>query len=40
MNSPPHKANILSAKFTEIGIALARSEKGDYYATQLFGTPR
>ncbi|MGE3808080.1 MAG: CAP domain-containing protein [Gemmataceae bacterium] len=40
MNSPPHRANILNPKYTEIGIALARSDKGDYYATQVFATPR
>lgn len=40
MNSPPHKKNILGENFTEIGIALARNNKGEVYYTQVFGTPR
>lgn len=37
MDSPPHKKNILGENFTEIGIALARSAKGEIYYTQVFG---
>jgi uncharacterized protein YkwD len=39
MNSPGHRANILSAGFTEIGIGVARSAKGNVYYTQVFGAP-
>jgi len=39
MNSSGHKANILG-KYTEIGIGLAKSDKGEPYWTQVFGTPR
>lgn len=43
MNSPTHRANILSTKFTEIGIATARGEykgKMTTFVVQMFGTPR
>lgn len=43
MNSPAHRANILSAKFTEIGIATAVGEykgKKTTFVVQMFGTPR
>ena len=40
MESPGHKANILNKDFTEIGIAVAKSEKGERYWTQVFGRPR
>lgn len=40
MNSPPHKANILSKDFTEIGIGMAKSAKGEPYWTQVFADPR
>jgi len=43
MNSPGHRANILNAKFSEIGIATARGEyKGrtTTFVVQMFGTPR
>lgn len=43
MNSPAHRANILSGKFTEIGIATARGEykgKTTTFVVQMFGTPR
>jgi uncharacterized protein YkwD len=36
MNSTLHRENILSANFTEIGIALAISADGQYYWTQEF----
>lgn len=40
MNSPPHKKNILSDEYAEIGIGLARDDKGNTYYTQVFGTER
>jgi uncharacterized protein YkwD len=40
MESPPHRANILNKDFTEIGIGIARNDKGDIYYTQDFGKPR
>lgn len=38
-NSPPHKANMLGADFTEIGIAYTRSAGGAYYYTMVLGKP-
>lgn len=40
MDSPPHRKNILTPGFTEIGFGLARSEQGVVYYTQVFGTPK
>lgn len=40
MDSPPHKANILSTDYTEIGIGVAKNAKGERYWVQVFGTPR
>jgi uncharacterized protein YkwD len=40
MASPGHRKNILTPGYTEIGLGLARSEKGMVYYTQVFGTPR
>lgn len=40
LNSPPHRANILSDKFDEIGIGIARAAGGQVYYTQVFGAPR
>jgi uncharacterized YkwD family protein len=39
MNSPGHRANILSKSFTEIGVGLAKSSNGTYYWTQMFINP-
>ena len=39
LDSPPHKKNMLSEKFEEIGIGIVRSSKGVIYYTQVFGTP-
>ena len=36
MNSPGHKANILSKNFTEIGVGLAKNKNGTIYWTQQF----
>ena len=40
MDSEPHKENILKKEFTEIGVTMAKSEKGEPYWVQVFGTPR
>ena len=40
MTSAPHRANILSARFTETGVGMARSKSGRTYHTQVFGRPR
>jgi uncharacterized protein YkwD len=40
MKSKAHRENILGANFTEIGIGLAVSAKGEIYYTQVFGKPR
>jgi uncharacterized protein YkwD len=39
MNSPGHKANILSGEYAEMGMAVAKSEKGEPYWVQVFGKP-
>lgn len=39
MNSPGHRANILNASFSEIGIAVAYSSQGIPFYTQFFGNP-
>ncbi|MFO0822058.1 MAG: CAP domain-containing protein [Gemmataceae bacterium] len=39
MNSEGHKANILKKEYTEIGVAVAKNEKGEPYWVQVFGTP-
>ena len=40
MTSPPHRANILSAKYTETGVGMARSNSGRVYSVQVFGRPK
>ncbi len=40
MNSKHHRENILGEHFTEIGIGMARNDKGETYWTQVFGSPR
>lgn len=41
MDSPGHRANLLSPDITELGVAIARSPRsGKYYGVQLFGRPR
>jgi uncharacterized protein YkwD len=37
MESPGHKANILNRTYSEIGIGVSRSTKGEYFYTQVFG---
>lgn len=38
MNSPGHRANILRAEYTKIGVGIARDAKGRLYWTQLFAS--
>ena len=39
MNSPGHRANILSADYTEIGVGIATNARGEPYYCQVFGRP-
>jgi uncharacterized protein YkwD len=39
MDSEGHRANILNEGFTEIGLGIAKNDKGELYFTQVFGTP-
>ena len=38
--SPPHRKNLLDPDLQDIGVGLARSESGRYYAVQNFGRPK
>jgi uncharacterized protein YkwD len=40
MTSAPHRANILSARYTETGVGMARSKSGRTYHAQVFARPR
>lgn len=40
MGSDYHRANILRPEFTEIGVAVARNDKGEPYWTQVFARPQ
>ena len=40
MASKHHRENILNGKYTEIGLGIARNDKGEVYYTQVFGAPR
>ena len=40
MNSKVHRENILRTGLEEIGLGIARNDKGEVYYTQLFGTQR
>jgi len=40
MTSAPHRANILSARYTETGVGMARSKSGRTYHVQVFARPR
>lgn len=40
MDSKDHRANILNAEYTEIGIGIARDKTGRLYYTQVFGRPQ
>jgi uncharacterized YkwD family protein/spore coat assembly protein SafA len=39
MNSPGHKANILSGSYSQIGVGLAKDKNGRYFWTQMFIKP-
>ena len=39
MNSPPHRATILSARFTVVGIGVFRGADGRVWAVADFGAP-
>ncbi|MCI0683132.1 MAG: CAP domain-containing protein [Gemmataceae bacterium] len=39
LDSEPHRANILGEGFTEIGIGIAKNDKGEVYVTQVFAMP-
>jgi uncharacterized protein YkwD len=40
MDSKGHREHILSDHFDEIGIGVARNDKGNIYYTQVFGSPK
>jgi uncharacterized protein YkwD len=40
MTSAPHRANILSSRYTETGVGTARSKTGRTYHAQVFARPR
>jgi uncharacterized protein YkwD len=40
MESPRHKENILHDEYTEIGLGLAKNEKGETYYAQVFAAPK
>jgi uncharacterized protein YkwD len=40
MTSPAHRANILSARYTETGVGTARAKNGRTYHAQVFALPR
>jgi putative heme-binding domain-containing protein len=40
MKSKSHRDNILKGPYREVGLGVARSKKGNYYYTQVFGTRR
>ncbi len=39
MDSAGHKANLLHAEYTHIGVAVAKNTKGEPYWVQVFGAP-
>jgi len=39
MGSKGHRENILSKKYTEVGVGIAKTDKGEWYYTLLFGRP-
>jgi uncharacterized protein YkwD len=40
MESKDHRANILEAEYSEIGVGVARDKSGQIYYTQVFAKPR
>lgn len=39
LDSPTHRANILSRRVTQTGLGVSRNNQGEYYAAQLFALP-
>jgi uncharacterized protein YkwD len=39
MSSPPHRANVLSTGFTEVGVGSARDSRGRLWVTEVFRRP-
>lgn len=39
MDSKGHRENLLNGEYTHIGVAVAKSKKGEPYWVQVFGTP-
>lgn len=39
MNSPGHRRNMLSKKYTRLGIGVAVDDEGCRYTAQVFGRP-
>ena len=40
MNSPHHRANMLSPDFTQVGVGFATDGAGDKYYAEVYGRPR
>jgi len=40
MTSAPHRANLMSVRYTETGVGMARSKSGRTYTAQVFARPR
>jgi len=40
MESKIHRENILKKEYEEIGVGVAKNDKGEIYYTQVFGTPK
>jgi uncharacterized protein YkwD len=40
MTSAPHRANIMSVRYTETGVGMARARSGRTYTAQVFARPR
>jgi uncharacterized protein YkwD len=39
MKSKHHRDNILEKKYTQVGVSMGRSKKGNFYYTMVFGLP-
>jgi uncharacterized protein YkwD len=39
MDSEPHKENILKEEYTEMGVAVAKNQRGERYWVQVFASP-
>jgi len=40
MKSEGHRKNVLNAEYTQIGVAVAKNDKGEPYWVQVFGAPQ